>query len=365
MDSQLALLRKHLKEKSLDALFISSLPNIAYLTGYAKFSAQDRDAFVLITQNSQYIFTHGIYKEDVKKNVKNFTLIDIKRENPISTAVKNLIDEHGIKKLGFEAFDLKVSEYERLTKQIDNNILTSSDLVNNIRIHKTTDEIAALKNACALGDKAFRFIQKKIIEGISESELAAQLDYFIKSEGADISFPTIVAFEENAAHPHHIPTNKKLAKNNYVLMDFGVLLNGYCSDMTRTVYFGEINNEKKRVYETVHEAQQKAVDYIEEKLSNKDIIQASTADKIARDHIVSKGYPAMPHSLGHGIGLEVHEEPRLTPVTDDLLEEGMVFSIEPGIYLPDKVGVRIEDLFAIENNSLVRITLAPRNLIEL
>lgn len=365
MDSRLSNLRNRLKENALDALLVSSLPNIAYLTGYAKFSMQDRDAFVLITQKSQYIFTHGIYKEDVKNSVKNFTLIDIKRENPISQAVKDIIEEQSIQKLGFEAFDLKVSEFERLTKQIDKKLLTPSNVVNTLRIHKSADEITALKKACALGDKAFTYIQNKISVGISESELAAQLDYFIKSEGANISFPTIIAFAENAAHPHHMPTNKKLEKNNFVLLDFGVLLNGYCSDMTRTICFGKADTNKKQVYETVSEAQQKAIELIEEKLSNNEVVKANAVDKIAREHIETKGYPAMPHSLGHGIGLEVHEEPRLTPVTDDVLEEGMVFSIEPGIYVPEKLGVRIEDLFAIENDKLTLLTQSPRNLIEL
>lgn len=369
MDSRLKDLRKILKEETLDAVFISSLPNITYLTGYSGFSSQDRDAFLLITQKEQYIFTHGIYKEDVKQKVKNFTLIEMRRENPINTAIKNLVDEHNIKKLGFESFDLKVAEYDRLTKQLPKKLLKPVDLIEELRIYKSTDEIAALKKACKLGDKAFTYILTQLKNGITESELAARLEFYIKSQGADISFETIVAFEENAAHPHHVPTTKKLTNNSFVLFDFGVLYENYCSDMTRTVSFGKASEEKKRIYETVYNAQKKAIEFLNSQLSslssgNKKL-KTSNIDKAAREYIISCGYPSIPHSLGHGIGLEVHEGPRLTPVSDEILEEGMVFSIEPGIYLHGNTGVRIEDLFAIENNSLIQLTTSPSNLLEL
>lgn len=363
MDDKLANLRRLLNENSLDAFFVSSLPNIAYLTGYGGFSAQDRDAFLLITQNSQYIFTHGIYREDVKNKVNHFTLIDIKRENPISTAIKKAVQEHGIKKLGFEAFDLKVAEYDRLTKEIEKEILFPLDVIAKLRIYKSSKEIETLKQACLLGDKAFAYMVKELHEGMTELEAAALLEYFIKSQGSDISFPTIIAFEENAAHPHHMPTQKKLRTDSFVLMDFGVRHNNYCSDMTRTISFGNVSKEDVHVYQIVREAQQRAIAFIEKQLAKKETIRAREVDNIAREFIISKNYPTMPHSLGHGIGVEVHESPRLTPVTEEFLEEEMVFSIEPGIYLPEKVGVRIEDLFAIQNKKLVQLTNSPRDLL--
>lgn len=361
MDARLSNLRTLLKDNSLDALFISSLPNIAYLTNYSGFSTQDRDAFLLLTKNNQYIFTHGIYKEDVKRKVTHFELIEITRESPIGTSVKNAVATHNIAKLGFEAFDLKVSEYDRLTKQIDKDILQPANLVNQLRTVKSSEEIESIRQACALGDKAYSHILKKIRTGVTESELAAEMEFFIKSHGADVSFPTIIAFEENAAHPHHMPTNRKLAANEFILMDFGVLLENYCSDMTRTVSFGKATDDKKKMYETVKQAQQKAIDLF----AVKKPIKGSAPDRVARDYILSQGYPQMPHSLGHGIGLEVHESPRLTSVSEENLEEGMVFSIEPGIYLPEVAGVRIEDLFVIENSALIQLTNSSRQLIEL
>lgn len=358
-NNRIIALRKLLKDNELDAFFISSIPNIAYLTGYSGFSTLDRDAFVLITSTSQYIFTHGIYKEDVKQKIKHFTLVDMKRENPISQGVKTIIEKELIKKLAFEAFDLRVSEFDRLTKQIDKKILTPSTLVNTLRIKKSHEEICALIHACEIGDKAFSLITKELKAGMTETEVAAQLEFFIKREGADISFPTIVAFEENAAHPHHMPTTKKLEKNNIILIDFGVLANGYCSDMTRTTCFGKPTAEKQRVFETVQKSQQQAIAFIERKLAKNEILRARAVDEISRNYMIEKGYPSMPHSLGHGIGLEVHESPRLTPLSEELLEEGNIFSLEPGIYLPGNMGVRIEDLFAIENNTLIKLSNAP------
>jgi Xaa-Pro aminopeptidase len=367
MSTKLSNIRTLLTDHSLDAIFISSLPNITYLTGYSGFSTQDRDAFLLITKDHQFIFTHGIYKEDVQRKVTDFTLVQITRENPIGIAVKNAITNESITKLGFEAFDLKVSEYDRLIRQIDKNILSPTNLVNQLRIIKSDEEIGHIQKACALGDKAFSYVLKKIRTGISENELAAELEFYVKSHGADVSFPTIVAFEENAAHPHHIPTDRKLKTENFVLMDFGVLLNGYCSDMTRTVSFGKTTSEKKRIYQTVLTAQQQTIDTLDHKLVYDPTkkIRASSLDTIAREYIISRKYPSMPHSLGHGIGLEVHEAPRLTTVSEEKLEDGMVFSIEPGIYLPDVAGVRIEDLFALKNGKLTQLTTSPRDLLEL
>lgn len=363
MDDKIANVRKLLEQHDLDAVFISSLPNIAYVTNYSGFTTHDRDAFVLITKKKQYIFTHGIYKEDVKQKVRNFTLIEIKRENPISTAIKHAVDEHTITKLGFEAFDLKVSEYTRMIEQIAEKILRPTTLVNKLRINKSKQEIALLKKACELGDKTFSYISKQLKNGITETELAAQLDYFVKTLGADVSFETIVAFEENAAYPHHVPTTKKLTMDSFVLLDFGVKFQNYCSDMTRTISFGKVDPEKKKIYDTVLNSQKQAVLYIEEQLNSKQKINGKDADKAARDYIIAQGYNTIPHSLGHGIGLEVHEAPRLSPAYDEELKEGMVFSIEPGIYIPGNTGVRIEDLYTIQNNKLLQITNAPNELL--
>ncbi len=365
MNLRLQKLRKLLTEEKLDAVFISSLPNIIYLSGFSDFSTFDRDGFLLVTKTKQYIFTHGIYKEAVEQHVKNFTLIDIKRENTIGQAIKNIVVQEKINLLGFEAFDLKVNEYDRLIKEIDKNILMPTTIIHQLRIEKTHEEIKAIKKACQLGDKTFDFIITKIKLGVTEIEIAVALEFFIKNLGAVLSFDSVIAFGANASKPHHVPTKKKLQTNSFVLLDFGVKLNNYCSDMTRTIFFGNASAKQKQVYLSVLESQQEAIVLIKNNLKTKQQIIGKQADTVSREYLINKGYPSIPHSLGHGIGIELHEPPRLTPLSDEILEAGMVFSIEPGIYLPGKFGVRIEDLFAIEANKLIQLTNSPKNFIEL
>lgn len=351
--------------EKIDGVFVSCIPNITYLTNFSGFSTEDRDAFLLITKSNQYIFTHGIYKEVVKKQLSGFELIEMTRENPTGKAIAQLIKNHSINKLSYEATNLSVWEYERLFKSISKKHLTQVNLVEKLRTIKDTDEIYAIKASCLLGDKTYSYVLTRLRSGMTEKDLVFEIEYFIKKNSGDISFPSIVAFGENAAFIHHQSGDRKLKKNDCVLLDFGVRLNNYCSDMSRTFFYGKANKEKTKAYLTVLESQKKAIMYIEEKLEKKEDVKGNIADKISRDYITQEGFVAFPYSLGHGIGLEVHESPRLSPSYDEILENGMVFSIEPGIYLQDKMGVRIEDLFAIENNKLIPLTLSPKTLTEL
>ena len=340
----------------LDAILISSVSNITYLTNYSGFSKEEREVYLLITKNEQYILTDGRYTEDVGTLIPDFKLIEISHKLPSTEALKKLVKTHKIKKTGFEGDDLNHMEYKKLTKELGR--IFHADL-SSLRVVKNSDEISKIENACRLGDKTFAYILKKIKSGISEKELAFEIEFFIKKAGADISFPLIVAFGKKSAIPHHVPTHDKLMKNQIVLLDFGVKLNNYCSDMTRTIFFGSANAEFKKMYETVLNAQNLAIEQLKKQ------IRASEIDKTARDHIISKGYPTIPHSLGHGIGIQIHESPRLSPKSKDILKEGMVFSIEPGIYLPNSGGVRIEDLVALGKNGPRLLTHSPKEIIEL
>jgi len=236
---------------------------------------------------------------------------------------------------------------------------------------KSPAEILAIEKACRLGDKTFDYVLGKIKEGVSEKGLAFEIQFFIKKQGADISFPPIVAFGKNSAFPHHVPTHnsKLLTHNSIILLDFGVRLNNYCSDMTRTVFFGSANAEYRKIYQTVLDAQNKAIDFLNSLFivhnSKNKTVKASKVDKIARKYITSQGYPTIPHSLGHGIGLEVHESPRLSPKSKDILKPNMVFTIEPGIYLPGFGGVRIEDVVTIEKSGPRLITKCPKQMVQI
>lgn len=343
-----------------DALFISKSINIFYLTTFAGFSNTEREAFLLITKKNNYLISDARYKEAVKK-IKEFKFLELSQNNNLENILINIFKKEKIKSLAVNLNDLNAKEYKLLKKLIkveeDNNIIES------FREIKTKTEINNLKQASNLGDQIFEYILSQIKENVTEITLAKKIEVFALQNNAEISFYPIVAFGKNSASPHHKPTSKKLKRNTIVLLDFGVKVNGYCSDMTRTIFFGKATEKFKKIYKTVLEAQIKAIEYIN---SNKDKeIKTKDIDLVARKHIISQKFSSIPHSLGHGIGLEVHEAPRLSPFAPDILKENQVFSLEPGIYLSNYGGVRIEDLAVLTSQGLVLISNAKKEIIEL
>lgn len=363
MTNRLTNVRKLLKKNSLDAFLISSAPNIMYLTGYAGFSSLERDAFVLVTKKNMFLFATSLYFHAVK-HISHVIVYELSPATPLLKTITEIFKKENITSLGFEEENITVAEYHYFKKQFPK---LKGITLPSFRICKERNEIAAIQKACALGDKAFTYVLTKIKAGVTEKELAFELEFFIKKHGGALSFPTIVAFSKNSAVPHHLTSGQRLATRDIILLDFGVLIDNYCSDMTRTVFFGKATQEQKKVYQAVYDAQQKSIEI----LSNRTIeqynngIQASSVDLAARNHIISQGFPSIPHSVGHGTGIEVHESPTLSPRSKGILTNGMVFSIEPGIYLPGKFGVRIEDLVTIKNNKPLLLTNSPKTLIEL
>lgn len=353
MDDKLKRLVSILNKKTLDALLISSVPNIIYLTEYGGFSHFEREAFLLISKNENYLITDGRYSEAVS-GIPGFKLLEISPLNPLEKILETL--SNTISKIGIEENNISVSEHRKLKKHF--KIVPVKEL-QNLRIIKEPDEIKKIENACKLGDKAFDFILIKLKTGIAESEIAFEIEMFVKKNGGELSFPSIVAFGKNSSMPHHKTGSTKLSKNQIVLLDFGVKLEDYCSDMTRTIFFGIADDKFRKIYNTVLESQKKAIDSI------KSSISTSKVDLIARNHITKSGFPTIPHSLGHGTGIEVHEPPRLSSNSKDILKPRMVFSIEPGIYIPSYGGVRIEDLFVLEEKDVRALTHSPKNLIEI
>src|SRR3989344_269889 len=382
--------RQLLSDQSLDAALVSSIPNIIYLTGFAGFSPIEREAYLLITKQQTYLFSDGRYTTAVKE-IPGITVVEILSEKPFTSLLLEIAVKHKLSRIGFEANDLTVSEYVQMKKAIKHRRLVPAKNIHLIRMKKSADEITKIQKACLLADTALKALVPVIKLGITEKQLAWELEKRIKKHGAELSFPSIVAFGKNSAVPHHHTSGQRLMTNDIVLIDFGVRYENYCSDMTRTFFIGRSNAEQKKMYQTVLTAQQKAVELINNSLkqyssseaqaksrskfsinqrslrgSNNKTVKLSAVDSVARKYIISKGYPSIPYSLGHGIGIEVHEAPRLSPKSDDILEEGMVFSIEPGTYLPagrqgiPPCGVRIEDLFAIKNGKLVQLTMSPK-----
>lgn len=360
MDNRLKNLRVLMTQQKVDAVLVSSVANIIYLSEFDYFSNTERDGYLLITKKNQFLITSPLYSHAAKKHIKNYFIFEASAGRTFLDFLKEVTKKENIKILGIETNDLRVSEYNKFSKNV--NTTTNFDL-SSLRLHKTLNEINSIKKACEIGDKAYSHVLKNIRTGITEKEIAFELEFFIRKLGANISFDTVVAFGANAAVPHHKTSDHKLKINQCILIDFGVKYQNYCSDMTRTFFFGMVSEEDKKVYTAVLKAQQKAIFYIEELLSKKRKPIATKVDEIARDYVVAEGYPPFNHS-SHGIGLEVHEMPHISS-SKERLENGMVFSIEPGIYLPDNMGVRIEDLFAIQNNKLIPLTRSPKELFEI
>lgn len=239
---------------------------------------------------------------------------------------------------------------------------------------KNQKEIELIEKACEFADKTFDYILKEIKVGVTEKEISLKIQRFTRKNNAKISFRPVVAFGKNTAEIHHKPNHKKLKKNNIIMLDFGTKVNNYCSDMTRTIFMGKASEKQKRIYKVVLEAQKKSLDFLNNyyndtyhRSGNKQEldIMAKDVDRIARDYIISQGYPAIPHALGHGIGKKVHEKPKLSPKSKAVLKIGMVFSVEPGIYLKNFGGIRIEDLVVLEEKGPRLLTHSPKNIIEL
>jgi len=369
-------IKNKLAENKIDAALVSSVPNIIYLTGYSGFSYFEREAFLLISKNKSYLITDGRYSEAVSNIILSspkYELLEITSQNTIDKIFEKLSAR--IKKVGIEENDITVAENRRLKKYFKTKPLKD---LQTLRVIKDQSEISKIEKACKIGDKAFDFILKKLKAGVTEKQIAFELEMFIKKTGSDPSFPSIVAFGKNSSMPHHITSNSKLITHNPILLDFGVRFDNYCSDMTRTVFFGKADDKFKKIYQTVLNAQEKAINLLNNKchserseesrsfgLLPQDDIKASDVDKVARSHIIDHGFPTIPHSLGHGIGIKVHEGPRLSPKSKDILKPGMVFSIEPGIYLPGYGGVRIEDLVVLEKSKLKLLTHSPKQIIEI
>lgn len=343
-------------------MLISSVAHISYLTGYSNFSTEEREAYLLITKKKNYIFTDGRYSEAVKKQVKDFELVELGRGVSFLELLKGIARTQKIRIVGVEENDLKFSEHKLFARAFSK--LKGAEL-ESLRVIKELWEIKNIEKACQLGDQTFQHILKIIKPGIKEVEVAWEMEKFIKDKGGKLSFETIVAFGKNSSVPHHHTGQTKLrgAKGEFILLDFGTKINGYCSDMSRTIFYGAPSEKQKKIYQAVREAQKQAIEYIQKNI--KTGVVASEVDLIARECIRKQGLPDFSHSLGHGIGLQVHELPHLSPRASNLLQEGMVFSVEPGIYIPGFGGVRIEDLYTIQKGTLRQLTKASRELIEL
>ena len=340
--------------KENEAALIISQPNRFYLTGFSS-----SDGFVLITKKSAVFLTDSRYIEKAKTTVKSCRTLLFDKG---ITQILSLCKEENINKIYLETDFVSVGSFERY-KQVFEGIEVSgdtkiSDLILSLRSVKREAELKNIELAQKLTDETFSYILERIEKGRTEKEIMLDMEFFIRKQGScGVAFDFIVVSGKNSSLPHGVPTEKKIENGDFITMDFGAVVNGYRSDMTRTVAVGTVSDEQRKVYDTVLKAQTKALEAIKSGAVCRDI------DKIARD-IINKEYNGcFGHGLGHSVGIEIHESPSFSPRCETVLKPNMVMTVEPGIYLENKFGVRIEDMVFVTDEGCKNITKSDKNLI--
>lgn len=355
--SHLTKLQIALKAANADAVIVSSEINQRYLTSFAY-----TDGYVLVTQKKGYLITDFRYVEAAQaKCAEGFEIL--MPTGGMLLAMREIVGDN--KTILFEEATLPVSDKERLESIFDTCTLAAggSELLDGLRLYKNAEEIEKMKKAQKITDAGFRHMLETLTPDMTELEAALELEFFMRKMGSEgTAFETIAVSGSASSMPHGVPRNKKLEKG-FLTMDFGARIDGYCSDMTRTIVLGKADDEMKRLYNTVLTAQTTALDALKVGMRCRD------ADKIARDIIYGAGYEGcFGHSLGHGVGLYIHEAPRLSSAAPEniTLAPGHVVTVEPGIYIAGKYGCRIEDMVAVlEDGTIYDFTESPKEMIEL
>jgi len=352
--TRLEIARLKLKEMNLDALLVYDELNQRYLSEF-EFS----DGFLLITAENAYLVTDFRYYEMALSSAASG--FEVVMPSDRGAFIDNMLNKDKAKRVGFEGGYLSFSAYTSLVeKHPDFEFINIGDMLAAMRQIKTADELEKMQLAQNITDQAFSHLLNMITPEMTEIEVAAELEYAMKKRGADgLAFATIAVSGDASALPHGTPRNVKL-KRGFLTMDFGAKYEGYCSDMTRTIVIGKADDDIRKLYNTVLSAQLAAIEYLK---YGRD---CGEADKAARD-IINKDYNgAFGHSLGHAVGLLVHEMPSLSPKAfDRKLVTGNVVTVEPGIYLFGKYGCRIEDMVAIEDDGIYNFTHSTKELIEI
>jgi len=355
MNKRLDKLRDLLKENGSDACLISGRANTLYFSGFT-----GSTSLLLVGIDKAWLIVDFRYTIQAKEQAfEGIEVVEI--EESFYSTLNEIVKQNLIDTIGFEGQAITVSEYNKIKESLTSikRLIRFDSQIDWIRSIKDADEIEQIQQAVLLGDKVFDHIIKFIKPGMKETEVAAELEYTMKKLGAKgPSFESIIAAGHRSAMCHGTATDNIIKNGDAVVLDFGVIYHNYCSDMTRTIFIGEPKKELIKIYDIVKKAQQAALDGIRTGMSGYD------ADKIARDIIAHNGYNgAFGHSLGHGVGIEIHEEPRLSAKSVDVLKDGMVFSVEPGIYVEGLGGVRIEDMVVLENGRIRNFTTSPKDMI--
>lgn len=338
------------------AAFIYEDCVIQWLTGF-----YTDNGLVCLTRDSGWLLTDGRYSEAASRTVSSVT---VQTSSKLTQDALELIRKESIHTIYLEQSNTSLSTYAMRRKQLEGmELIVTKDLdtwIADGRAIKTEAEIKDLKVAQSITDDGFSYILEHIFEGRTEKEIALDLEFYMRRQGADsTSFDFIVVSGKNSSLPHGVPGNKKIEKGDFITMDFGAVVNGMHSDMTRTVALGHVSEKQKQIYQTVLDAQLACLSILKEGVS------CQEADLASRNVIKEAGFDAyFTHSTGHGVGFQIHEQPNLSPNnTTGILKSGNIVTVEPGIYLPNEFGVRIEDMALIQENGIENLTHSNKSLI--
>lgn len=340
-------------DAGIDLLLVTDPFNLRWLTGFT-----GTNGACVLSADRGLFFTDFRYREQVQGQVEGFELCEV--EQDLLGSIGGKLRAAGPARLGYDDRNLSVHQRDQLTRELPDKVdlVEAGGLVETLRAIKDSDEVAAIKRAISVADSAFEEVVTADLVGRTEREVAWQLERTMREAGASaVSFPPIVAAADNGALPHAEPRDREIGLNGLVIIDWGCIVDGYCSDCTRTIATGEISGEMKSVYGLVLEAQKAAL------AQAKAGVEASKVDAAARSIIDQGGYAeAFGHGTGHGVGLQVHEQPRVARSSEAKLLAGNVITVEPGVYLPNKFGVRIEDLVLVQDGRGEVLTTVGKNL---
>ena len=346
-------LQSKLDALNVDAVYLASAVSHRYFTTF-----DNPDAHLLITKERAYAFEDFRYTEVANNTLAGiYTVLSPRRD--FTAQLNEIFAENGIKRLGYENLVMCVERYDYYKSSLNVELVKINDVINKMREIKSNEEIEKIREAQRVTDLAFEHMLKMLTPNMTENDVAAELEYVMRKNGAeDKSFETIAVSGRKSSMPHGVPSSVKLS-HGFLTMDFGALYEGYHSDMTRTVSIGKADEEMKKLYNTVLKAQTSALEML------KAGVTGAEADKVARDiiYVDYEGY--FGHSLGHGVGLEIHERPNLSYINDKPLVPGNIVTVEPGIYIPNKYGCRIEDMVLITENGIMNFTKSPKEIIEI
>ncbi|MCC9604822.1 Xaa-Pro peptidase family protein [Blastopirellula sp. JC732] len=349
-------LRRLVKKSGASAILVTNVSNVTYLTGFT-----GHDSYLLVSADTEVLLSDPRYSQQVEEQCPGLELASRAPGKSILATVQKLVKSVGVNQLAFEAASVTVAERDTLAEKLTGvSLIPTTGLVEELREIKDAEEIATIRQAIHCAEKAFAAVRAAMHKEQTERQVAADLEYQVRRfGGSGLSFPPIVGVGERAALPHGVPTDKKIGEDSFVLIDWGAVVGGYVSDLTRVLATGKISPKIKRIYDIVLQAQLRAIDAIKPGALLCDV------DKTARDVIAEAGFgKRFGHGLGHGIGLNVHESPRFNSSQTRPLQVGMVVTVEPGIYIPGFGGVRIEDDVLVTKTGHEVLTSVPKDFDE-